>query len=143
MKQFISIIVADIPGILPGAHDNYGLGHSFLKHIERCHTLLYILDPSQYALPHSGFINTSTGKPDLFEQLKALQTELWLYNSSLSKRPHVIIVNKMDIKEADVCARQLRQKTDSIIIPVSGHYRLNIESFVNILYKLYKMNKEL
>lgn len=111
-----SFLVADIPGILPGAHRNVGLGLSFLQHIERCRVLLICLD----ALAH-----TST----LYEQFNKLQYELEQYSKGdiLLTKPSAVIVNKLD--EADLQAvTDLKTLLQSQypVIPISALKQWNI-----------------
>lgn len=86
--DFSRISVADIPGLIDGAHDNVGLGHEFLKHIERTKMLAYVLDTAGV-----------DGRTP-WEDFRALQNELELYMKGLSKRPAVVIANKMDLPES-------------------------------------------
>ena len=87
-----SFTMADIPGLISGAHANRGLGHHFLRHIERTSLLCYVID-------------LGSAHPPL-EQLLALRTELDLYQPGLSQRPCVIVANKGD---ADGAAQRLRE----------------------------------
>ena len=80
--------VADIPGLLKGAHEGVGLGHDFLRHIERTHFLLFVLDMA----------GTDGRKPA--EDLKALRDELRLYNAELAERPSLVVANTMDEEAA-------------------------------------------
>src|SRR3990172_2978971 len=80
-----SFVVADIPGLIEGAHEGVGLGGKFLKHIERTKILVYLLD-----------INGYEGK-DTIENLKSLRNELKSYNSELLKRPQIVVINKIDL----------------------------------------------
>lgn len=113
------IIVADIPGLLPGAHNNYGLGHSFLRHIERCHSLMFVLD----------------GGLDLYHQMITLEKELTLYKSGLASQVKVIVVNKMDLEGADDLVRKLSQQTPLPIMPVSCLEQWNIDHLKSVIYK--------
>lgn len=89
----VQLAVADIPGIIEDAHKNRGLGINFLRHIERCKCLLYVLDMSQsYA-------------QDQFESLKS---ELEHYSPGLSQRPHAILANKMDLEGAQENAEKFQ-----------------------------------
>lgn len=76
--------VADIPGLIDGAHQGVGLGHDFLRHIERTKFLVYVLDMA----------GTDGRKPA--DDLKALREELRLYNAELAGRPSLVVANKMD-----------------------------------------------
>lgn len=111
LEDFGRLTVADIPGLIDGAHANVGLGHAFLKHIERTHVLLYVLDMAGIdgRKPYDDFIH--------------LKRELELYMRGLSKRPALIAANKMDLPESVENLAELREKlaSDPIeIIPISA-----------------------
>ena len=114
-------IVADIPGLLPNAHTNYGLGHAFLRHIERCSLLIYVLDATE----------------DLYQQQTALEEELHLYNPTLPNRAKLIIANKLDCSNTEQMVRDLSSKVELPIMPVSGLKRWNIDNFIRILFETY------
>ena len=121
-------LVADIPGILPGAHRNIGLGLSFLRHIERCRVLLMCLD---------ALAQTST----LYEQFNALQYELEQYgkDDSLITKPSAIIVNKLD--EADlqeVTELKALLQSQCPVIPISALKQWNIAYVREIILALCK-----
>lgn len=97
--------VADIPGLIEGAHRNHGLGISFLRHVERCNCLLYVIDTSQ---------------PKPWEQLEVLMDELEQYKEGLSLRPHAVVANKMDLPEAQENLAELRAHIDLPLVPVSA-----------------------
>ena len=80
--------VADIPGLIEGAHLNVGLGHEFLRHIVRCKVLLFVLDMAG-----------SEGRNPI-EDLGTLREELKLYDPTLGEKPWVVVANKMDLPEA-------------------------------------------
>ena len=81
--------IADIPGLIEGAHRNVGLGHDFLRHITRCRMLLFVLD-----------IAGSEGRHPI-EDLQNLRREIDLYDSRLSERPWRIVANKIDLPGAE------------------------------------------
>ena len=81
--------IADIPGLIEGAHRNVGLGHDFLRHITRCRVLLFVLD-----------IAGSEGRHPI-EDLQNLRREIDLYDTRLSQRPWFIIANKIDLPGAE------------------------------------------
>ncbi|ORX74026.1 GTP-binding protein Obg/CgtA [Linderina pennispora] len=105
------ITVADIPGLIPGAHRNVGLGHSFLRHVERSRILVYIVDIS---------------RPDPWNDLRALQTELDLYKPGLAERPSLVVANKADAANARENFEKWRAMADIPMIPVSAKQAKNI-----------------
>jgi GTPase len=90
--------IADIPGLIEGAHRNVGLGHDFLRHITRCRVLLFVLD-----------IAGSEGRHPI-EDLQNLRREIDLYDPRLSQRPWRIIANKMDLPGAEENLDALRKR---------------------------------
>jgi GTP-binding protein len=101
--------IADIPGLIEGAHRNIGLGHDFLRHITRCRILLFILD-----------IAGSEGRHPI-EDLQNLRREIDLYDPRLSQRPWYVVANKMDLPEATENLRALEQRfPDLEIVPISA-----------------------
>lgn len=116
------VAVADIPGLIRGAHLNRGLGIAFLRHIERCRFLLFVLDLST---------------PEPWTQLQHLHYELDQYEPGLSKRPQAIVANKMDLPEARSNLESLRNRVTQRIIPVSALTGQNTEELILHLRELY------
>jgi GTPase len=83
-----SFVLADLPGLIAGAHQGKGLGHQFLKHIERCRVLVHIIDMG--AEDHR----------DPIEDFRVINEELAEYEYRLTERPQVLVANKMDLPEA-------------------------------------------
>ena len=101
--------IADIPGLIEGAHRDVGLGHDFLRHITRCRVLLFILD-----------IAGSEGRHPI-EDLQNLRREIDLYDPRLSERPWYVVANKMDLPEAAENLRALEQRfPDLEIVAISA-----------------------
>lgn len=88
LTNYSRVTVADIPGLIEGAHRNVGLGHEFLRHIVRCRLLVFVLDMagSEGREPASDYAS--------------LRRELNLYDPALSSRPWIVAANKMDLPEA-------------------------------------------
>lgn len=106
--DYARCVVADIPGIIEGASENRGLGHEFLRHIMRCHVLLFMVDMT--GLEH-----------DPVEAIQTLRKEVKLYSDELAARPWVIIANKMDEETAQENLAILRQRFPKIeILPISA-----------------------
>jgi GTP-binding protein len=101
--------VADIPGLIEGAHRNVGLGHDFLRHITRCRVLLFVLD-----------IAGSEGRHPI-EDLQNLRREIDLYDPRLSQRPWRIIANKMDLPGAEENLEALGKRFPSVeVVAISA-----------------------
>lgn len=83
-----SFVVADIPGLIEGAHEGKGLGHDFLRHVERTKVIIHVLD-----------ISGLEGR-DPIEDYQKINQELMLYNERLARRPQIVAANKMDLPEA-------------------------------------------
>ncbi|KAJ0410562.1 hypothetical protein ATCC90586_006586 [Pythium insidiosum] len=113
--------VADIPGLIEGAHRNVGLGHDFLRHIERTKVLLYVLDTA------------GTEGRDPLRDLEHLQRELELYAPNITTRPSLIAANKMDERGAEKNLLRLRQATDLPVLPISAKHKVDIEEVARSL----------
>ena len=77
-------VVADVPGLIEGAHEGHGLGHQFLRHIERTKVIIHLVD-----------VSSASGR-DAVEDFDSIRKELELYNPALLKKPHLVAANKMD-----------------------------------------------
>ena len=114
--------VADIPGLIEGAHRNVGLGHDFLKHIVRCKLLVFVLDTAG-----------SEGRNPI-EDLGSLRRELDLYDPSLSLRPWMIAANKMDLPDAAQNLSLIRDRfKDKLVVPMSAANGEGTKQFVQSL----------
>ncbi|XP_028783840.1 GTP-binding protein OBGC, chloroplastic [Neltuma alba] len=93
-----TMVVADLPGLLEGAHRGFGLGHEFLRHTERCSALVHVVDGS-------------SPQPDL--EFDAVRLELELFSPELAEKPYVVAYNKMDLPEAYEKWPSFREKLQS------------------------------
>ena len=101
--------IADIPGLIEGAHRGVGLGHEFLRHITRCPILIFVID-----------VAGSEGRSPV-EDLQNLRKEIDLYDPMLSSRPWLIIANKMDLPNANENLETLQEKFSKVrIVPISA-----------------------
>ncbi len=96
--EYRSFAMADIPGLIEGAHEGRGLGHQFLRHVERCRLLVYLVDVSA---------------DDPVEQLATLRTELEKYSPELARRPSIVVLSKSDITTPS--RRKLKMEHDFLI----------------------------
>ena len=116
LPQYQRVTVADIPGLIEGAHANIGLGHDFLRHIVRCKLLVFVLDMAG-----------SEGREPI-EDLQKLRKELDLYDPKLGERPWIVVANKMDLPEAAEKLRMFKTRyKKQEVIPISADTGEGIE----------------
>jgi GTPase len=121
--------VADIPGLIEGAHRNVGLGHDFLRHIVRCKLLVFVVDAAG-----------SEGRNPIAD-LGSLRRELDLYDPTLSQRPWLIVANKMDLPEASDHLPVIRSRfPDKIVAPISAETGEGIPEFIAALKTFLKLD---
>jgi GTP-binding protein len=120
--NFRRCTVADIPGLIEGAHENRGLGHEFLRHVTRCRVLLFVLDMAG-----------SEGR-DPLSDLEILRREVKEYDDELAKFPWMVVANKMDIEGAEEHLQAFRQRFPKIeVIPVSADLGDGLEELRAVL----------
>ena len=108
------ITIADIPGLVEGAHKGTGLGTQFLKHIERCKTLLHLIDITS---------------EDLKKNYQQIKNELKKYSNKLIKKKELIVLNKIDLideKEVNHIIKDLKKNTKSEVIAVSTFNKTSV-----------------
>jgi GTP-binding protein len=112
------LTVCDVPGLIEGAHNNVGLGHEFLRHIERCKILVLLLDMA----------GTDNRKP--WDDYKQLLKELELYDSELLKKDRLVVANKMDEAVAEENLKQFKKKNKKVsVLPISAAFDQGLEKF--------------
>ncbi|XP_053569964.1 GTP-binding protein 10 [Bombina bombina] len=104
--DFKQISVADLPGLIEGAHINKGMGHKFLKHVERTKQLLFVVDVEGFQLSPKTPFRTP------FETVQLLTKELELYKKELLDKPALLAVNKMDLPNAEDKFQELVQQLE-------------------------------
>ena len=121
-EDFKRIRVADIPGLIKGAHEGIGLGHDFLRHIERTHFLLIVLDMA----------GTEGRNP--VDDYRNLLEELKLHRAELLERPRMIVANKMDLPEAAPLLKEFKRRTRQKVLQISAETGLGIAELKTALY---------
>lgn len=121
-----SFVVADIPGLIEGAHQGAGLGHEFLRHVERTRVLIHVIDMAG-----------SEGR-DPLEDFKAINQELEAYNPDLARRPQVVAANKMDLPGADDNLQRMKPDLgeDTDVFPISA---VTGEGIEQLMYKVARI----
>jgi len=108
LSDYRRFVMADIPGLIEGAYAGAGLGHEFLKHIERTTLLVHILD----IMPTDG--------SDPVENYKAIRSELEQYSKTLAQKQEVIVANKIDLDPAGRIVKELTEKLQQPVHPISA-----------------------
>lgn len=125
-EKYDRLHLADIPGLIEGASENKGLGHRFLRHIERCRVLLFILDMA------------GTDDRDPLQDYDQLITEIRHYDATLLRKPQLIIANKMDEDAAGDNLDRLQQQYALPIHPISCLSEEGIPELKQALLKMVK-----
>lgn len=116
--DFRRIVVCDVPGLIEGAHRNVGLGHAFLRHIQRCRFLVVVLDMAG-----------SDGRAP-WDDYRQVMDELGLYDPSLLERPRLVVANKMDELVAEANLRKFKRRVPkTAILPMAAGFDEGIEPF--------------
>ena len=115
--------MADLPGLIEGASDGVGLGHQFLRHVERTKVIVHMIDMSG-----------SEGR-DPIEDYKIINQELVNYKQRLEDRPQIVVANKMDIPDAKDNLELFKEEVgeDITIVPVSTITRDNIDQLLYLI----------
>ena len=119
LKDGRSFVMADLPGLIEGAHQGKGLGLQFLRHIERCRVIVHIIDMGE------------SGR-DPVNDYKVINNELKSYGFGLDKRPTILLASKMDEEGAEERLKAFKKKVKENIIPISA---LTEEGIDETLYK--------
>ncbi|WP_276352813.1 GTPase ObgE [Cohnella caldifontis] len=121
-----SFVMADLPGLIEGAHTGVGLGHEFLRHVERTRIIVHVVD-----------ISGAEGR-DPFEDWVKINEELKLYNPKLAERPQIVAANKMDMPEAGEHLESFRRQLEETapgteVMPISSLTRQGVQE---LLYRV-------
>lgn len=111
-EDYRQISMADLPGLIEGAHKNVGMGHKFLKHIERTRLLVMVVDLFGFKLSNAHHLRTC------LQNIYALNKELEMYNKEIMDKPCVLLLNKIDIDGAKEEYESIRDK----VIDLEGEH---------------------
>ena len=112
------LTVCDVPGVIEGAHKNVGLGHAFLRHVERCKVLVILLDMA----------GTDGRQP--WDDYQNLLNELGLYDPGLLKKTRMVVANKMDEPVAEGNLKKFKRKVPKTpVLPIAAAFDDGIEKF--------------
>jgi len=123
-------VIADLPGLIEGASVGSGLGHKFLKHIERTKIIAHVIDMS-----------ASEGR-DPYEDYQIIRKELETFSKKLLNKQEIIIANKMDIPGSKDNLEEFKKKVDKDIYEISAINNQNLDTIINVLSELVKNTQE-
>jgi GTP-binding protein len=126
LSDFRRFVMADIPGLIEGAHNGAGLGLEFLKHIERTIILAHILD----IMPTDG--------SDPVENYHTLRSELERYSKALAEKTEIIVANKIDLDPDGKIVNDIRKKLKKTICPISAVTGAGVKDLSELLWKKTK-----
>lgn len=121
--NYRKLAVADIPGLIEGAAENRGLGHRFLRHVERCRTLLVVLDVA------------GCDDRDPLEDYQVLLKELELYDEKLAHKSHIVAANKSDLPDFEENLKKLRAALDCPIFPICAELGEGLDPLIEALFR--------
>mgnify|MGYP005750853349 FL=1 len=115
-----SFVMADLPGLIEGAHQGVGLGHQFLRHIERTRVILHVIDMA------------GTEGRDPYEDFNVINQELSEYNLRLTERPQIVVANKMDMPDAEENLEKFKEQVgDEVkVFPISAITRSGLRDLL-------------
>ena len=117
-SDYRRLTVCDVPGLIEGAHRNVGLGHQFLRHIERCKVLVILVDMA------------GTDGREPWEDYKNVLNELELYDPTLLEKPRLIVANKMDEPIAEENLKKFKRRVRKIqVLPMAAAFDEGIDNF--------------
>eukprot|EP01041_Mallomonas_annulata_P003649 gene3650-7276_t len=127
-----AMIIADIPGLIEGAHRGAGLGRRFLRHVERCKMLIHLVNGDS---------------PDPLHDFTSINKELQLFSPVLAQKPQIVVLNKLDLphvqdKKDEIISQLKAEMTHTRILTISGLSRTGLKEFIERTYNFLKKLKD-
>jgi GTP-binding protein len=119
-----AFVVADIPGLIEGAHEGHGLGHEFLRHVERTRLLVHLVE----AVPGDG--------SDPVANYRTIRNELELYSPTLAQRPEILVVTKLDLTDAAEACERIAHELCREVLAISAVTGKGIPALVQRIVQL-------
>ncbi|NRS16673.1 GTPase ObgE [Brevibacillus sp. HB1.4B] len=114
-----SFVMADLPGLIEGAHEGVGLGHQFLRHVERTRLIVHVIDMA------------AVDGRDPYEDYLQINRELTMYNLKLEDRPQIVVANKMELPEAEENLRIFKEKVPDVkVYEISAATRQGVQELM-------------
>jgi len=120
-----SFVMADLPGLIEGAHEGVGLGHQFLRHVERTRVIVHVIDMA------------GVDGRDPYEDYLQINRELVLYNLKLEERPQIVVANKMDLPEAQENLQRFKEQVpNAAVYEISSATRQGVQELMYAIGEL-------
>ncbi|HAF62757.1 MAG TPA: GTPase ObgE [Anaerolineaceae bacterium] len=124
LSDDVSLVLADIPGLIEGAHSGVGLGDTFLKHIQRTKVLIHVLDGSS---------------TDAMADFSQINTELSLFDPKLGEKPQIVVLNKMDMPGMDGKYKELKKQFKKMKLELFSCSTVTHQNLKEILWQAYHL----
>ena len=125
-----NFVIADLPGLIEGASEGVGLGHKFLKHVERTKIIAHVIDMS-----------ASEGR-DPYDDYQVIRKELEEFSPKLLNKEEIIVANKMDLPQSKENLEAFKKKINKEVYEISALNNQNLDTLINALSELVKNTKE-
>lgn len=130
LSDFRRFLMADIPGLIEGAHDGAGLGFDFLRHIERTRIIVHIID----IMPMDG--------SDPMKNYKAIRAELEQYSEALAEKSEVVVANKVDLNPDGSIVKDLASRLKKEVHPISAVAGTGVKPLTELLWRKVRESRE-
>jgi GTP-binding protein len=127
-----AMVIADIPGLIEGASDGAGLGHQFLRHVERCRVLIHIVEASVFTGPER----------DPIGDFERINLELAKYAPDLAEKPQIVVLNKIDLTESREALEEIRSAFESKGVSLMTMSSITGEGVDEVLNQAWKLLAE-
>jgi len=129
LSRYRRMVLADLPGLIEGAHEGAGLGDEFLRHIERTRVIVHLID----ILPLDG--------SDPAENYHVIRNELSKYSKTLADKTEFVVANKMDLTGAREALDRLRKEIDRDVLPISAVAGRGVPELLDRLWRIVEESK--
>jgi GTPase len=123
-------VMADLPGLIAGAHEGVGLGDRFLRHVERTRVLVHLVEP--YSLDGTMPI----------DNYRAIRDEITRYSTELAARPEIVVMSKMDLTDAEEARAELQRQLGRLVMGMSGVTRRGLKELMSRMVQTLDVDKE-
>ncbi len=130
LSGFRRMVLADIPGLVEGAHHGAGLGDEFLRHIERTRVIVHMVD-----------VCPVEGSPAPIDAYRIIRRELAEFSAKLAEKPEIVVANKMDLSGAREALRDIREQVGRDVVPISAATRQGVVELAERIWRMIDQMK--